>query len=310
MNEFLIVDDNVLGMPDCTLSIRSLSDSEIEIELDQTLKRNVQDTDVVNKTKQDEGDAHEEEPQEQKEGSAESQMDTEQVPKPEVEETVIKPKIKIGSGKPVQRKRNNPKTDSESDTPRYSMQIRPTPRRISTGRQALRNQKAKNYQEMYDYSTGRCKDKQKKDIIPPALSEPTEARQAAQGEIKNVALLGATPTRTIPVLRLTAADDSDNTIVYDKDDVPDNIPDQPDDTQGSDTSPKDLTPTPSKSTDKNNHNRRSKSKGSLQVKRYVIRTQKKKRVKSSNVPNAQTDMTLSKKCDGLTVENCVTHWRH
>ena len=33
-SEFLIVDDSILNMPDCTLSIKSLSEREIEIKLD------------------------------------------------------------------------------------------------------------------------------------------------------------------------------------------------------------------------------------------------------------------------------------
>ena len=37
--DFLIVDDNILNMPDCTLLIRNLSDREIEIEMDPKLHR-------------------------------------------------------------------------------------------------------------------------------------------------------------------------------------------------------------------------------------------------------------------------------
>ena len=37
--EFLIVDDSILNMPDCTLSIKNLSDREIEIKLDPKPKQ-------------------------------------------------------------------------------------------------------------------------------------------------------------------------------------------------------------------------------------------------------------------------------
>ena len=105
--------------------------------------------------------------------------------------------------------------------PRYSMRVRPTPRRLSTGGRNLRAQIAINYQETYDYRTGRSTSKPK--VPPAALSALTEARQAAQAAIKDPSLLGATPAQTIPVLVLhnNAAADSDNTVIYeDTDDTP------------------------------------------------------------------------------------------
>ena len=81
-----------------------------------------------------------------------------------------------------------------------------------------------NYQETYDYRTGRSTSKLPTPPIPPAaLSAPTEARQAAQAVIRDPTLLGATPAQTIPVLVLhsKAGADSDDTVIYeDDDDIP------------------------------------------------------------------------------------------
>ena len=208
--EFLIVDDNILNMPDCTLSIKNLSEREIEIELDPRPKAIEQpkesDVQTVSADQTDNPDKH-----------TEPEID-ETEPTTEDVAPVQKPKIKIGSGKPKKRTRSKAKSSSESDTPRYSMRIKPTPRRLSSGGRALRSLRAINYQETYDYRTGRSREKPKDVVVPPAArTSPSAARQAAQAAIKDPLLLGATPAQTIPVLVLhnNAAEDSDNTIVYD-----------------------------------------------------------------------------------------------
>ena len=213
--EFLIVDDNILNMPDCTLSIKNLSEREIEIKLDpkpkakEPPKKSDVET-VMDKTvRADQIDIPDK--------STEPEID-ETEPTAEDVAPVQKPKIKIGSGKPKRRTRLKAKSSSESDTPRYSMRIKPTPRRLSSGGRALRSLRAINYQETYDYRTGRSREKPKNVVVPPAArTSPSAARQAAQAAIKDPLLLGATPAQTIPVLVLhnNVADDSDNTIVYD-----------------------------------------------------------------------------------------------
>ena len=217
-SEFLIVDDSVLNLPDCSLSIKSLSDREIEIQLNlrsnefsanKELTESTPNDDIVNAeaTKGDEKEKVE----------SPSELEADQT-------ELAKPKIKIGSGKQRKRTRNKPKSSSESDIPRYSMRVRPTPRQLSTGGCNLRAQIAINYQETYDYRTGRSTSKPKTPPIPPAaLTAPTEARQAAQAAIKDPTLLGATPAQTIPVLVLhnNTAADSDNTVIYeDSEDTP------------------------------------------------------------------------------------------
>ena len=194
----------------------------------------------------------------------------------EPEETV-KPKIKIGSGKPKRRKSAKVMSSSESDTPRYSMRIRPTPRHLSTGGRNLRAQHAVNYQENYDYRTGRSRDKPKNVTVPPAaLSAQTAARLAAQAAIKDPTLLGTTPTQTIPVLILhnKAAEDSDNTIVYNEEEAEGSLPPTPPPT---DPNVENEEPDESGTKDKNIPKPKWKVKGSLKVKRYIIRRPKHKK---------------------------------
>ena len=216
-NEFLIVDDNILNMPDCTLSIKSLNDREIEIQLDPKPKQ----IGAPDQTESEKGTESDHEPEKElvNENKGVSDVQTEENEPDKLElEAGVKPKIKIGTGKPRKRTRRKAKSSSESNTPRYSMRIKPTSRRLSSGGCTLRAQCAVNYQENYDYRTGRSREKPKSTPIPPAtLSAPTAERQAAQAVIKDPSLLGATPTRTIPVLVLhnNAAEDSDNTVVYD-----------------------------------------------------------------------------------------------
>ena len=134
-NEFLIVDDNILNMPDCTLSIKSLSDREIEIQLDPKPKQ-ISAPDPIESEKGNESD-HEPENELGNEKKEVSDVQTEEMePEPEPEGGV-KPKIKIGSGKQRKRTRRKVKSSSESDTPRYSMRIKPTPRRLSSGGRTL-----------------------------------------------------------------------------------------------------------------------------------------------------------------------------
>ena len=81
-----------------------------------------------------------------------SDVQTEEIDPDKLEPEVgAKPKIKFGSGKQRKRSRRKVKSSSESNTPRYSMRIKPTPRRLSSGGHTLRAQRAVNYQENYDY---------------------------------------------------------------------------------------------------------------------------------------------------------------
>ena len=216
-NEFLIVDDNILNMPDCILSIKSLSDKEIEIQLNPKPKQ-ISVPDPTGSEKANESD-HEPEKEVVIENKELGDVQTEEMEPDKLEPEVgAKPKIKFGSGKQRKRTKRKVKSSSESDTPRYSMRIKPTPRRLSSGGRTLQAQCAVNYQENYDYRTGRSRERPKSTPIPPAaLSAPTAERQAAQAAIKDPSSLGTTPTRTIPVLVLhnNAAEDSDNTVVYD-----------------------------------------------------------------------------------------------
>ena len=153
-----------------------------------------------------------------------------------LEKKEASPKIKIGTGKAKKAKHSKKTEDSESDTPRYSMRIRPTPKRISTGGRSLRTQRVVNYQELYDYRTGHVKptrDMQKpKDETTPVPSTPSAARLVAHAASKNPnALKGATLKQTILVLvlRPTKADDSDDTVVYEDEDTEQPTPGEPDD---------------------------------------------------------------------------------
>ena len=102
-------------------------------------------------------------------------------------------------------------------------------------------------------------------------------RQAAQVVIKDPSLLGATPTRTIPVLVLhnNAAEDSDNTVVYDDVEVEGEDSAVP---PGETTAQKEQ-PTSEKgeAQQKDTVKQKPKVKGSLKVKRYVIRRPKQKK---------------------------------
>ena len=256
-NEFLIVDDELLGLPDCFLSIKNLSDREIEIQL------NPRGSDPDSKDKPTEsplkGDTEE---SQAKKDEVADKAETKGVQEEENTEPV-KPKIKIGTGKLKKRSKNRPLSSSESDTPRYSMRVRPTPRRLSTGGRNLRAQIAINYQETYDYRTGRNTTKPKTPPTPSAaLSAPTEARQAAQAAIKDPTLLGATPAQTIPVLVLhsNAGADSDDTVVYedDNDDTSAQVPEVPE-------------------TEPERRKNNQKVRGSIRFKRYVIRRPKQKK---------------------------------
>ena len=277
-SEFLIVDDSILNMPDCTLSIKSLSEREIEIELDPKPKPKpkpkameqskisevITDTDSTKTVSTDQIEAPDK--------SVEQESD-----KPELatedQTPVQKPKLKIGTGRPKRRTRSKAKSSSKSDTPRYSMRIKPTPRRLSSGGRALRSLRAINYQETYDYRTGRSREKPKNvAVLPAALTAPSAARQAAQAAIKDPSLLGATPAQRIPVLILhnNAAEDSDNTIVYDDVDVESEEPTpQPDQTQMTDD--QEVQPSVEKTDKASKNTKKPKVKGSLRVKRYVIR---------------------------------------
>ena len=99
------------------------------------------------------------------------------------------------------------------------MRIRPTPRRIPTGSRSLRTQRAVNYQELYDYHTGRVKPTRgrlkPKEETTPMPSTLSAARLAAHAASKNPNVRkGTTPRQTIPVLvlRPTKAEDSDDTL--------------------------------------------------------------------------------------------------
>ena len=273
-SEFLIVDDSILNMPDCTLSIKNLSDWEIEIKLDPKPTRS--DTSLpVDKDEETEKIQS----SDTKEVPDSVHIEENEIP---TKEAVVgaKPKIKIGTGKPKKRTRPKVKSSSESDTPRYSMWIKPTPRCLSTGGRTLRSQRAVNYQETYDYRTGRSREKPKNTVPTAALSEPTAARQAAQAAIRDPSLLGTTPTRTIPVLVLhnNAADDSDNTVVYDNleaegEDLPPPTPTDPNPSTGN----QDDKTTPEETEQPITDTPKPKVRGSLKVKHYVIRRSKKKK---------------------------------
>ena len=212
----------MLNLPDCYLSIKNLSDREIEIQLDpKSVKPKANETPITPLPSDNTVDVR-------CRRGFEGQDIVE--PQKELEDDhtePVKPKIKIGTGKPKKRSRPKPKSSSESDTPRYSMRVRPTPRRLSVGGRNLRAKLAINYQETYDYRTGRSTTKPKTPPLPTAaLSAPTEARQAAQAAIKDPTLLGATPAQTMPVLVLhnAAGADSDNTVIYEDDDDDDDTP--------------------------------------------------------------------------------------
>ena len=77
-------------------------------------------------------------------------------------------------------------------------------------------------------------------MVPPAArTSPSAARQAAQAAIKDPLLLGTTPAQTIPVLVLhnNAAEDSDNTVVYDNVEAEGEDPPQPDQTDDQEVQP-------------------------------------------------------------------------
>ena len=91
-SEFLIVDDNILNMPDCTLSIKSLNDREIEIKLDPKPKQTAPPKTIETES----------EPADQISTPVDTVekeiQDAEPVDKDSV--PTQKPKIKIGTGKP------------------------------------------------------------------------------------------------------------------------------------------------------------------------------------------------------------------
>ena len=200
-------------------------------------------------------------------------------PATEDQTPVQKPKIKIGTGRPKRKTRSKAKSSSESDTLRYSMRIKPTLRCLSSGGRALRSLRAINYQETYDYHTGRSREKPKNVVVPPAArTEPSVARQAAQAAIKDPSLLGAMPAQTIPVLVLhnNVAEDSDNTIVYDDVEAEsEDPPPQPDQTQMTDDHEEQ--PGVEETVNISKNTQKPKVKGSLRVKRYVIRRPKQKK---------------------------------
>ena len=261
-SEFLIVDDNILNMPDCCLSIKSLSDREIEIQLDPKLRERTISQDPLDhttepiQTEDSKGDEILESDNKEQEEDKQSEIETKDT-------ETVKPKMKIGTGKQRKRSRAKAKSSSESDTPRYSMRIR-----LTTGGHSLRTQITINYQETYDYRTGKSTSKPKDPIVPAAaISAPTAARQAAQVAIKDPSLLGATPSQTIPVLILhnNMADDSDNTIVYEETDTTDEVP-----TPVADPDPEPVGE-PVSEKDK------PKTRGSLRFKHYVIRWSKQRK---------------------------------
>ena len=237
--EFLLVDDSILAMPDCTLSIRNLSTHEIEIEMNPS-----------------KGAKEKEQEIDETEGLTE---DTQELPRA---------KIKIGTGSKRRKKSVKMVSDSESDGPRYSMRMRPTPRRISIGGRALRNQKAINYQESYNYRTGRIRAAKKTDYdISAALSEPSDIRQAAQDMIKNPLLRGTTPTTRVPVLVLKhpKQNESDDTVIYD------------DVTKEGEEDPTVPDPQPQPGTSNDDPTAKPpRVKGTLTMTKYVIRRPKKK----------------------------------
>ena len=153
--DFLIVSEDVLAMPDCTLMIQSLSDREIEIHVDPNKQStSVETKDTGKETEQPEivpveegdpeplksatDDSHDEsEPKnvtatmdEQQEQSTAEEVDN-TVSKAldkgvgqeenQVEDTPAGPKIKIGTGKPKKSNQKKKTEDSESDTHRYLM---------------------------------------------------------------------------------------------------------------------------------------------------------------------------------------------
>ena len=146
-SEFLIVDDNILNMPDCTLSIKCLSEREIEIQLDPKPKptQTAVPSDMLEieeEVTQDDFTKREQSPE--KENEVQKDVKVAKTPNQSDIDTTssetMKPKIKIGTEKPKKRTRIKAKSSSKSDTPRYSMQIRPTPRRLSIGGRTLRTQ--------------------------------------------------------------------------------------------------------------------------------------------------------------------------
>ena len=104
-----------------------------------------------------------------------------------------------------------------------------------------RTQRVVNYQELYDYHTGQVKATKdtKKDIqeATPVPSTPSATRIATHAVSKDPnALKGATPKQTIPVLvlRPTNAKDSDDTVIYEDEDITQPEPNVPGETMDTD----------------------------------------------------------------------------
>ena len=96
-SEFLIVDDSVLNLPDCSLSIKSLSDREIEIQLDprnNELRSNQESAqESTEPTLIDEtGNVVTTESDNKEQEEPHGEMDVEHT-------ELVKPKMKIGTGK-------------------------------------------------------------------------------------------------------------------------------------------------------------------------------------------------------------------
>ena len=153
--DFLIVSEDVLAMPDCTLMIQSLSDREIEIHVDPNKQGptvEVMDKDKYIErpeiTPRDEGDRenlkcamddnidesetktvtgtteeHLEKPTIEEVDSTVGEAPIKDVDQEEdqMEDILAGPKIKIGTGNPQKPNWKMKTEDSESDTPHYSM---------------------------------------------------------------------------------------------------------------------------------------------------------------------------------------------